>query len=81
MIRGFVSGEDPAGAPQANADVVSLSRPGGGVYYLEQGAAPQSGQVTFNYTMIGTTLSTAVQFGDGATWLLLGTVLHPSDFR
>jgi hypothetical protein len=81
VIQGFISAEDPAGAPQANADVISLSRPGGGAYALEQGAAPQPGQVTFNYTMIGTVLSTGVQFGDGATWLLYGTVLHPGDFK
>lgn len=81
VIQGFVSAEDPSGAPQADADVISLSRPGGGAYSLEQGAKPQPGQVTFNYTMVGTTLSTGVQFGDGATWLLYGTVLHAGDFK
>jgi hypothetical protein len=81
VIQGFVSAQDPSGAPQADADVISLLRPGGGSYALEGGAPPQPGQVTFNYYLNGTALSTKVQFGDGTTWLLPGTILHPGDFR
>ena len=81
VITGFVSSEDAAGAPQANPDAISLYwRANGETYTLEQGAAPLPGQVTFNYTTAAGVPSSEVQFGDGATWTLVGTVLHPGDF-
>ena len=43
-------------------------------------AVPQPGEVTFSYTMIGGTAASEIQFGDGATWTLMGTLVHPADF-
>ena len=80
VITGFVSGEDAAGAPQANPDQISLWKPGGGTYTLEQGAQPQPGQVTFSYTTVGGAAASQIQFGDGATWTLLGATVQPGDF-
>ena len=80
FITDFVSAVDPAGNPQANADLIALMRPGGGRYQFEQGSAPGPGQVTYNYAEVGGTLSSKVEFGDGATWTLVGSIVHPQDF-
>ena len=80
VITGFVSGVDEAGNPQVHPDMISLWKPGGGSYVLEQGSDPIPGQVTFNYTTNGGVPSTVVQFGDGASWTLVGTIVHVGDF-
>lgn len=80
VINDFISGLDPAGVPQANADVIALWQPGGGAWQFEQGAAPGAGQVTYQYAEVNGVLSSVVQFGDGATWTLPGAVVHPGDF-
>jgi hypothetical protein len=79
VITGFVSEEDAAGVPQASPDKISLWWNGGN-YALVNNAAPQAGQVTYSYTSLGNTPATEIRFGDGATWTLLGTMVHPGDF-
>ena len=79
IITGFVSGEDPAGNPQSYSDKISLWE-SGGKYALVSNAVPQPGEVTFSYTMIGGTAASEIQFGDGATWTLMNTLVHPADF-
>jgi hypothetical protein len=79
IITGFVSGEDPAGGPQSGSDEISLWS-SGGRYALVGNAAPQPGEVTFSYTTIGGAPASEIRFGDGATWTLIGTLVHPGDF-
>lgn len=80
VITGFVGADDASGTPQANPDQISLWKPDGGTYTLEQGAQPQPGQVTFSYTTVGGAPASEIQFGDGATWTLLGAMVQPGDF-
>ena len=80
VITDFISALDPAGLPQANPDVIALWHPGGGAWQFEQGEAPGLGQVTFQYAEVNGVLSSKVEFGDGASWTLLGTVVHTGDF-
>ncbi len=80
VITGFVSAQDPSGAPQANPDEISLWKPGGGTYTLEQGSDPIPGQVTFNYTTVSGVASSEIEFGDGATWTLIGAMVQLRDF-
>ena len=80
-ITDFVSALDPSGAPVANADMISMAMPGGGLYQLESGAAPAAGQVSLSYLSVDGSIATELQFGDGATWTLFNCMLQSGDFH
>jgi hypothetical protein len=81
VITDFVSALDASGMPVANADLLSMAMPGGGVYQFESDAVPAANEVSLAYLSIGGSIATELQFGDGATWTLFNCMLQPGDFH